>query len=43
MLKKYWEKVVNEMINDKSLYELPTPRIIEMIEYYTQKRDYLLK
>lgn len=43
MINTYWKRIVNDMLNDKQLYELPTPRIRELIEYYNQKKEYLLQ
>lgn len=44
MQNTYGIKKVDEMINKKSsVYKIPTPQFLEMIEYYTQKVDKLYK
>lgn len=43
MIKKFWKETVEAMKNDKQPYNIPTPRLMEMIQEYTSKADYLSK
>jgi len=43
MINTYWKRIVNEMINDKTVFNITTPRLQELIEYYIEKRNYLLR
>lgn len=41
MQKTYWITYVDRIISDKQPYKIPTPMLVEMIKYYTQKANIL--
>lgn len=41
MQKTYWITYVDRIISDKQPYKIPTPMLMEMIKYYTQKANIL--
>lgn len=42
MQKNYWISFVDRLIADKWPYKISTPELVEMINYYTRKVDFLL-
>ena len=42
MQKNYWISFVDRLIADKWPYKISTPELVEMINYYSRKVDFLL-
>lgn len=42
MQKTYWMGFVDRLISDKWPYKIPTPMLVDMINYYSQRVDKLL-